>query len=241
VFEVARDIYDQMKPGWKGNKQNLLGQVIRLVEKFITSPLLEINPPLFYQDEMRRRVMLTLNMGRIVQHVFDQIREGNTQTLEPVFDSNKPIRSTADMLTWFTGKRVVAAAHSHINLCVADSTWEAQAAYELDHNSGVAAWAKNDHLGFEIACIFAGVFHKFRPDYLVRLTGGKNLVLEMKGENTPKDETKRRYLDEWAKAVNEHGGFGKWTSGVCFNPSDLPTVLHEAASANQQASTLTLT
>ena len=231
VFEVARDIYDQMNPKWKGNKQNLLAQVIRIVEKFITSPMLEINPPLFYQDEMRRRVMLTLNMARIVQHVFDQIREANTQAVVPVFDSNKPIRSTADMLTWFSGKPVLAAARSHINLCVADSTWEAQAAYELDHNPDVAAWAKNDHLGFEIAYIFEGVFHKYRPDYLIRLVNGTNLVLETKGQNTPQDETKRRYLDEWVKAVNEHGGFGKWKPGLCLNPSDLPTKIHEAATS----------
>jgi type III restriction enzyme len=229
VFEVARDIYDQMKPSWKGNKENLLAQVINLVEKFIASPLLEIIPPLFYRDDIKRRVMLTLNMTRIVQHVFEQIRFANTVTMEPVFDSNKPIRSTADMLPWFTGKPVVAANRSHINLCVADSTWEAQAAYELDHNGTVAAWAKNDHLGFEIAYIFAGVFHKFRPDYLIRLTNGTNLILETKGQNTPQDETKRRYLDEWAKAVNEHGGFGKWKTGLCLNPSDLPTRIHEAA------------
>jgi type III restriction enzyme len=218
VFEVARDIYDQMKPTWRGTKENLLAQVIRLVERFITSPLLEINPPLFYQDEMRRRVMLTLNMARIVQHVFEEIRFGNTVTVEPVFDSNRPIRSTADMLPWFTGKPVVAASRSHINLCVADSTWEA-----------VAAWVKNDHLGFEIAYIFAGIFHKYRPDYLIRLTNGTNLIVETKGQNTPQDETKRRYLGEWVKAVNEHGGFGKWRSDRCLNPSDLPTVIHAAA------------
>ena len=229
VFEVARDIYDQMKPTWRGTKENLLAQVIRLVERFITSPLLEINPPLFYRDEMRRRVMLTLNMARIVQHVFEQIRFGNTVTVEPVFDSNRPIRSTADMLPWFTGKPVVAANHSHINLCVADSTWEAQAAYELDHNLSVAAWAKNDHLGFEVAYIFAGVFHKYRPDYLIRLTSGTNLIVETKGQNTPQDDTKRRYLGEWVEAVNEHGGFGKWKSDRCLNPSDLPTVLHLSA------------
>ena len=118
---------------------------------------------------------------------------------------------------------------SHINLCVADSTWEAQAAYELDHNPGVAAWAKNDHLGFEIAYIFAGVFHKYRPDYLIRLVSGTMLVMETKGEMTPKDETKRRYLDEWVKAVNAHRGFGKWKPGLCLNPSDLPTKIQDAA------------
>jgi type III restriction enzyme len=112
---------------------------------------------------------------------------------------------------------------------VADSTWEAQAAYELDHNEKVAAWAKNDHLGFEIAYIFAGLFHKFRPDYLIRLVNGTNLILEIKGQNTPKDQTKRRYLDEWVKGVNEHGGFGKWTSDMCLNPSDLPTAIQKAS------------
>lgn len=229
VFEVARDIFDQMQPGWRGSKQNLLAQVIRLVEKFIGSPKLEINPPLFYQDELRRRVMLTLSMGRIVQHLFGEIRQANTETLQPVFDSNRPIRSTADMLPWFTGRPVVAANKSHLNLCVADSTWEAQAAYELDHHKGVAAWAKNDHLGFEIAYIFAGVFHKYRPDLLIRLTNTTNVIVEMKGENTPKDERKREYLGEWVKAVNEHGGFGKWLAAVCLNPSDLPMRLHEAA------------
>jgi type III restriction enzyme len=232
VFEVARDIYDQMKRPWRGSKENLLAQVVWLVERFIASPMLEINPPLFYQDEMRRRVMLTLNMTRIVQHIFEQIRQSNTEKLEPVFDSHKPIRATADMLPWFTGKPVVAANRSHINLCVADSTWEAQAAYELNHNASVAAWAKNDHLGFEITYIFAGIFHKFRPDFLIRLTTGTNFILETKGQNTPKDQTKRRYLDEWVKAVNEHGGFGKWKAGLCLNPSDLPTEIQKAVMAD---------
>jgi type III restriction enzyme len=171
--------------------------------------------------------MLTLNMQRIVQHVFEQIRFNNTVTLEPVFDSNRPIRSTADLLPWFTGKPVVVAHRSHINLCVADSTWEAQAAYELDHNPNVAAWAKNDHLGFELAYIFEGIFHKYRPDLLIRLASNKNLVVEVKGQDTPKDQTKRRYLDEWVKAVNAHGGFGQWAAGVCLKPADLPTVIEK--------------
>jgi type III restriction enzyme len=228
VFEVARDVFDQMQPGWRGNKESLLAQVILLVETFIASPKLEINPPLFYQDELKRRVMLTLNMGRIVQHIFGEIRQANTEALEPVFESNKPIRSTADMLPWFTGRPVVEAKRSHINLCVADSTWEAQAAYELDHCNNVAAWVKNDHLGFEVAYIFEGVFHKYRPDLLIRLANAKNLILEVKGENTPKDKQKRQYLAEWVRAVNEHGGFGKWSSDVCFQPADLPTAIHKA-------------
>ena len=228
IFEVARDVFGQMQPTWKGSKEDLLAQVIRLVETFIKSPKLEINPPLFYQDEMRRRVMLALNMQRIIQHVFEQIRFGNTLTLEPVFDSNKPIRSTGDMLPWYTGKPCVPASRSHINLCVADSAPEAQTAHELDHNPAVAAWAKNDHLGFEIAYLFAGVFHKFRPDYLIRLQSGVNLIVEDKGQDTLKDQTKRRYLDEWVAAVNPQGGFGVWRFRTCFKPDELPTNIHKS-------------
>jgi type III restriction enzyme len=203
--------------------------VIRLVESFVNSAHLEIKPPLFYQDELRRRVMLTLNMQRIVRHVFEQIRFANTEALEPVFDINHPIRSTGDMLPWFTGKPVVAANRSHINLCVADSTWEAQAAHELDHNPAVVAWAKNEHLGFEVIYMFEGAFHKYRPDYLVRLKNDSTLVAEIKGEDSEKDQTKRRYLDEWVTAVNTHGGFGRWVSGVSLDPSQLPDVIEKAA------------
>ncbi len=73
-----------------------------------------------------------------------------------MFDGNKPIRSTGDMLPWYTGKPCAQADRSHINFCVADSTWEAKAAYDLDHSPMVKAWVKNDHLGLEVIYIFEG-------------------------------------------------------------------------------------
>jgi type III restriction enzyme len=45
----------------------------------------------------------------------------------------------------------------------------------------VAAWAKNDHLGFEVLYVFKGVVKKYRLDFLVRLNAGTMLVLEVKG------------------------------------------------------------
>ena len=35
IFSTASDLYDQMKPTWKGNREYLLAQLIRLVERFI--------------------------------------------------------------------------------------------------------------------------------------------------------------------------------------------------------------
>jgi transcriptional regulator with PAS, ATPase and Fis domain len=36
---------------------------------------------------------------------------------------------------------------------------------------------------------------------------------------------KRRFLDEWVKAVNDQGGFGRWHWEVSKNPADLPDLL----------------
>ena len=61
-------------------------------------------------------------------------------------------------------------------------------------------------LGFELLYVFKGLVHKYRPDVIIRLKTEKFLVLETKGQNTHPDKTKRTFLHEWVKAVNEHSG-----------------------------------
>lgn len=84
---------------------------------------------------------------------------------------------------------------------------------------------KNDHLGFEIHTIWQGVVKKYRPDFIIRLINADHLILETKGQDTQKDKTKRRFLDEWVTAVNSHGGFGRWRWAVSFNPADVPGIV----------------
>lgn len=61
IFETARDVFDQMKNTWQGSREVLMAQLVRVVEAFIGSDRLTISPPLFYQDEVRRRLIVTLN------------------------------------------------------------------------------------------------------------------------------------------------------------------------------------
>lgn len=219
------------------NKDVLLAQVIRLVEIVLRSDRIEIAPPLFNQDELRRRIMMTLNMNRIVQHIWEAIRFENTTALEPVFDTERPIMSTGDMRPWYTGKPCEHTKRAHVNFCVYDSTWEATEAFELDREDSpyVKAWVKNDHLGFEILYVFKGIVCKYRPDFLVRLANNTMLVLEVKGQDSQENKTKRQFLDEWVRAVNEHGGFGHWAWDVSFDTADLPGILekHTASVAPQ--------
>ncbi|MGH8489938.1 MAG: hypothetical protein ACREXS_14000 [Gammaproteobacteria bacterium] len=74
----------------------------------------------------------------------------------------------------------------------------------------------------------AGVIHKYRPDLLIRLANGTYLILEIKGEDTPKDQTKQRYMAEWVDAVNTDGRFGQWQSATCRDPSSLPEIIADA-------------
>ncbi len=214
---------------WRGNKDHLLAQLIRLVEDVLASDRIAIVPPSFAADELKRRIVLTLSMTKIVQHVAAAIRFQNAERLEPVFDPERPIRGTGDMRPWYTGRPCERTKRSHINFCVYDSRWEANAAYELDRSPHVAAWTKNDHLGFEILYLWKGVVAKYRPDYLIRLADGTTLVLEIKGQDTERDQAKRRFLDEWVKAVNGHGGFGRWAWDVALEPADVPAILERRA------------
>jgi len=234
IFETARDVFDQMQVAWKGSREVLLAQLIRIVEQFIRSDRIRIIPPLFYQDELRRRLIITLNMSRVIQHVLDAVRQENTERLEPVFDRDRPILSTGKMNAWYTGKPCARTNKSHINVCVYDSTWEASDAFILDTSDAVAAWAKNDHIGFEIRYLYQGVVRKYRPDFLVRLVNGEMLILETKGEENEQDRVRHRYLDEWVQAVNAHGGFGRWRWAVVRHPGEIRDVLLQGEGAKTE-------
>lgn len=221
VFQTAADLFDSFATNWKGSREVLLAQLIGIADQFMATKKVTITPPLFNQDELRKRLVLTLNMNRVFEHIKQHVQAQNVESLEPQFDPEKPIRSTGDMQPWYTGKPCAPTKHSHISHCVYDSTWEASEAFHIERSEHVAAWVKNDHLGFEIQYVFEGVRRRYRPDFLIRLKNGVILILEVKGQDTPKDRAKRAALEEWVRAVNTHGGFGHWRSAVSYNPSDV--------------------
>ena len=234
IFETARDVFDQMKRTWRGSREVLLAQLVQIVEEFIHSDRIAVSPPLFYQDDLRRRLILTLNMSRVVQHIWEAVRQKNTERLTLVFDRDHPIRSTGEMRTWYTGKPCERTRRSHINVCVYDSAWEASDAFVLDDSEAATAWVKNDHLGFEVLYLYRGVVRKYRPDFLARLKNGTLLVLETKGQDTEQDKVKRRYLEEWIQAVNAHGGFGHWRLAVAHHPGEIRDILMQAEGVQER-------
>jgi len=78
-------------------------------ERYIDSGAVAVDLPLFNdnQDTVHRRIMLMLNMNKIVQHLWHFIRCEQTEQLMPVFDTEKRGRSTGDMMTWYTSNGIM--------------------------------------------------------------------------------------------------------------------------------------
>ncbi|MGL4594236.1 MAG: hypothetical protein ACRCUY_05860 [Thermoguttaceae bacterium] len=143
-----------------------------------------------------------LNIGKVIQHIWNAVRTENTEVQVPIFDTEKPIRSTSDVRTWWTSKPCSNFERSHINFTTHDSNPEFQEAKKLDKFKWIESFVKNDHLGFVIYYTYQGVVRRYFPDYLIRYKNGTMLVLETKGQETDRDRTKRAFLDDWCEAVN---------------------------------------
>lgn len=213
VFKAAQKAFEQLQHQFKGQREYLLFQLVRLVETFLASDKIDI-PSLFHQDPLRQRILFSMHMDAIVQHLMAYVIEQNTLRLEAVFDGERPVGSTRDMRTWYTTRIAEPTQRSQISHIVVDSGWEKYAANVAETHPDVAAWVKNDHLGFHILYLWNGTKRKYIPDFLVRFTSGKTLVLEIKGEDSPQDQAKRQALNQWVKAVNAQGGLGTWNWDV---------------------------
>jgi type III restriction enzyme len=165
-------------------------------------------------------------MDLVVQHVVKHVEQQNVASIEPVFDPEQPIGSTRNMRTWYTTKGNQPAQRSQISHVVGDSSWEIYAANIFDTSPLVTAYAKNDHLGFQVIYLWGGSRRRFLPDFIVRLANGKTLVLEIKGEDSPQNVAKRDALKLWVQAVNAKGGFGSWCWDVAFKPAEIQDIVH---------------
>lgn len=228
TFKAARKAYDELAQRFTGSREYLVFQLIRLAEQFFNNDKLVV-PTLFHQDPLRKRILIALNIDIVVQHLMRFVVAQNEERIEPVFDEEFPIGSTAYMRTWYTTKPVHPTQRSQISHMVADSAWEQYAANVFETSDKVAAYAKNDHLGFQIYYLWNGARRRFIPDFLVRLANGKTLVLEVKGEDSEQNRAKRSALDAWVKGVNAKGGFGTWCWDVALQPAQIHDIVEKAA------------
>jgi type III restriction enzyme len=150
-------------------------------------------------------------------------RGGESQERPVVAAGAAGVRSTRTV-DYYTGKELHEAKKSHLNAAVFDSDWERQAAEFLDDHSSVRAWVKNDRLGLAVPYRKEGIARRYFPDFLVELTDGDKLLIEIKGQ-AGDASIKKAAAERWCRAVTNDTRFGQWHYHLCFGAGDLATAL----------------
>ena len=242
TFRAARKAFEALGSRFKGPKDLLVFQLIRLVERFIASPKLSI-PSRFHQDPLRKRILVCLSIDRVVQHLLSVVEQQNREHIEPVFDEEFPIGSTRNMRTWYTTRVCHPTVRSQISHMVADSAWEQHVANLLETSPLVEWYAKNDHLGFQVYYTWNGAKRRYVPDFLIRLKNGRTLVLEVKGEDSEQNRAKIAAMRAWVDGVNTKGGFGVWCSDVAYEMAKVQDILavHSGSTGTEPEPTIVRT
>jgi type III restriction enzyme len=214
-----------MRPTCQAPTHVLFPQLLEVVKRFVAEKVR------VHREESRIDVFLSPYYGWAVEELAEAIRpdasEGEAPEV-PRYERVRPRGSTSEIDFW-TSKRVKEVLRSHVHYVVMDTKfWEQSSTYHIDSHKKVEAFVKNQGLGFAIPYLHNGQGHDYIPDFLIRLTDGRNLILETKGHDDLA-KVKVAAAHRWVDAVNAEGSFGHWDYAIAYNPNDVPRLIDEAA------------
>ena len=222
AYAVAADLLRRKFPGHDGATKPWLFPALVDVTKRWLDPGSELVT--FAPDTPVGSLLLAEPRAQAAEAVFNAVArspDARQEILLPIIRRFDGEGSTDDV-AFLTRKVVIEATKSHISHVVLDgpkgNTWEETVAGLLEADDWVAAYAKNDHLGFTIPYVWEGNTHQYVPDFLVRLVNEpgdvtRTLIVEVSGGRKSPGPTAVKATtarDQWCAAVNNHGGFGRW-------------------------------
>ena len=162
--------------------------------------------------KIAKRVLVALNTTKIVNMIAAAISQSKEEQLYPIPDPVNRYKTTAVMTPWYTTKDTYSAPEMkcHISHLVVDSGWEKIGKFLDNEIRDVVAWVKNDHLAFTINYTHKGLLKSYFPDFIIRYTGDRYLVLEIKGKVRENDQSKWSAARLWCDALNQDNKWGTW-------------------------------
>ena len=216
AFHLARLVLDRYLADKASNPRPwLFPQVVQIARAWIQEAVTykdDTFPGLLLLTETLHRAAEKLHQGLV------HYQGAREEHVLPILRPYDPVGSTAQV-SFDTTKHVYSTDETrcHVTHVVCDSGWEEHVAKSLEELSDVAAYVKNDHLGFSIPYTDAGRTHQYLPDFLVRLRDpgdglARTVIVEVSGYKPvgPTEAKAGTARNLWVPAVNNHGGFGRW-------------------------------
>jgi len=155
--------------------------------------------------------------------------------LIPIVNSYKPYQSTWDV-NYRTTRPVVQLTKSHLNAAAVLSDLEQQAIEVFEDLDAVDCYTPNARgVDMVVRYEYGDQPHEYLPDFILRLRGGKYLMLEIKGgggefRDEDRVKAKNAAARKWVAAVNNARRYGEWEYEICHDPSKLRGLLIRCAS-----------
>lgn len=231
-FEIAREVVRRLTEGKTAklalvSRHQLFPQVYRIVDDYVSARVSARGCDM-------RELGLQTYMQRTVERLVAAIEPDDTAgepPLLPLLNRSQPMGDTS-RVSFKTVRPCVPTVKSQIDQVVADTgTWEQAAVFRLEQSQLVASYARNDHLELSIPYEYLGISHAYYPDFVLRLSNGTHVLLEIKGEEDERDRAKHQAARRWVSAVNRWGREGIWNLLICRDPQSLGNELARVASS----------
>ena len=246
VFKIAQLIVDDLAQGahaTQGTKMaslarhQLFPEVVRILREYIDKKVT-------FAKEVDKR---ELGLEKYAQLLRERVRDGilpaaasSELPLLPVLNTYQPFVTTA-RVNYHTTRKVMRLTKSHLNLAMLESGAggkkgeidERQAIELLEETDCVDCYTPNDrNVGLAVPYEYQGQPHQYEPDLVVKLRGGKMLMLEIKGKggelhDPDRVNAKNAAAKKWVAAVNNSGRFGEWAFEICRSVEALRKALND--------------
>jgi type III restriction enzyme len=223
LFRVAAGLIEPYSKPW------LFPQALRIA-KDVIRPVSD-GGKIDYAEGVDPREICNLRYLTVIrERLSAALRPGEgPERFLPALDEYQPTGSTEAVNFNSPTDKCVPTEKSHLSHAVCDSGLERKMCAVLDEHPLVQAWVKNHRLYLEIPYLYFGATHRYRPDFVVRLTNGLVVLLEGKGDPNEKDDAKATAARRWIEAVNTWGGLSTWEHVICYDAVDLARQLDGAA------------
>ena len=216
-FKILHSMFNKLAPKWKQMNEDMsnihphdtIVDLLDLIKKFLQTSIIsdfkgnDLFNTLFYQhDKIASHLLRMLDENPRMDEKFKaDITYGYTDTRKSRFTQSKYVSDTVK---------------THLDKMVGHNQFELDIGAELDDNKNVLSWIKADMVNFNIKYEDAdGKIRNYRPDFIVHLNNGVNLILEGKGEERPDVKYKTKATKEWIKAVNDSSN-GQWSYKIVW-------------------------